>query len=424
MTTPILGLSEIAEGVTSQAALHNTALREFEARTVRVLSRTTTAPPGSPAESDSYIIPAGTWVGAVNQIAAFLGGAWSYYTPIEGITVWVNDVNITYVYDGAAWVTIASTSPLTTKGDVYTYSTVNDRLGVGANGTVLTADSAAATGIKWSAAAAGGSRLDQITTGTADSTLTTSGFVTINSGVGAANAVGKTVTIQPGAGGATNAAGGPLNATGGTGAGTGAGGAVTITGGSGGAGSASVGGAVTIQGGAASAVAGSTGGTASVVAAAGSATGTGAAGASVAITAGNAGGSAANNGGDITLTTGTATSTGVPGNIISLSGVCDQAYSKQVPTTGFSITIAAGLQTLILDPAGTLATGTITLPAKPADGQQIRITSTQMITALTVAANAGQSIKNAPTTFNTSLTGAQGYEYMYVIANTTWYRLQ
>lgn len=107
MTTPILALSEIAEGVASQAALHNTALREFEARTVRVLSKTTTAPPGSPAESDSYIIPVGSpgsWGGSANQIAAFLGGAWSYATPIEGWRVWVNDIDNIYVYDGAAWV--------------------------------------------------------------------------------------------------------------------------------------------------------------------------------------------------------------------------------------------------------------------------------------------------------------------------------
>ncbi len=40
-------------------------------------------------------------------------------------------------------------SPLTTKGDIYTYSTVDARLGVGANGTVLTADSTQATGNKW-----------------------------------------------------------------------------------------------------------------------------------------------------------------------------------------------------------------------------------------------------------------------------------
>lgn len=40
-------------------------------------------------------------------------------------------------------------SPLTTKGDLWTYSTVNARLGIGADNTVLVADSTAATGNKW-----------------------------------------------------------------------------------------------------------------------------------------------------------------------------------------------------------------------------------------------------------------------------------
>jgi hypothetical protein len=40
-------------------------------------------------------------------------------------------------------------SSTTTKGDVATYSTIPDRLAVGANNTVLTADSAETTGLKW-----------------------------------------------------------------------------------------------------------------------------------------------------------------------------------------------------------------------------------------------------------------------------------
>jgi hypothetical protein len=44
----------------------------------------------------------------------------------------------------------SGSSPLTTKGDLYTYSTTNDRLPVGTNGQVLVADSAEATGLKWS----------------------------------------------------------------------------------------------------------------------------------------------------------------------------------------------------------------------------------------------------------------------------------
>jgi hypothetical protein len=50
------------------------------------------------------------------------------------------------------WTTTADVTPLTTKGDLFTFTTVDARIGVGANGTVLTADSAEATGMKWATA--------------------------------------------------------------------------------------------------------------------------------------------------------------------------------------------------------------------------------------------------------------------------------
>lgn len=43
-----------------------------------------------------------------------------------------------------------SVSPLTTKGDLYTYSTTNDRLPIGTNNQVLIANSSASTGNSWS----------------------------------------------------------------------------------------------------------------------------------------------------------------------------------------------------------------------------------------------------------------------------------
>lgn len=55
------------------------------------------------------------------------------------------------VFNGTVWTNGegGNTSPLTTKGDLYTFSTDNDRLPVGVNGQILVANSAAATGLAW-----------------------------------------------------------------------------------------------------------------------------------------------------------------------------------------------------------------------------------------------------------------------------------
>jgi hypothetical protein len=77
-------------------------------------------------------------------------------TPYEGMMSYLKDTNATEYYSGSAWVALGgSASPLTTKGDLYGYSTTNARVAVGTNGQVLTADSTAATGVKWATASAG-----------------------------------------------------------------------------------------------------------------------------------------------------------------------------------------------------------------------------------------------------------------------------
>ena len=55
-----------------------------------------------------------------------------------------------------AWTTTADVTPLTTKGDLFTFTTEDARLPVGTDGYTLVADSVETTGLKWAAPSAGG----------------------------------------------------------------------------------------------------------------------------------------------------------------------------------------------------------------------------------------------------------------------------
>lgn len=116
-------------------------------------------------------------------------------------------------------------------------------------------------------------------------------------------------------------------------------------------------------------------------------------------------------------TLGAVTPAAVKATTISHSGVeIDTSYSYQTPSTGFSITPAAGVSRLVINPAATLATGTVIMPASPVDGQLLVIMSSQIVTALTLSANGGQSILGALTTL--ALGGR--IECIYRAASTTW----
>jgi hypothetical protein len=94
------------------------------------------------------------------------------------------------------------------------------------------------------------------------------------------------------------------------------------------------------------------------------------------------------------------------------------------PGAGFNITVPTPVseqQWMILQPAGTLATGTITLPLNTGvpDGTQVLVTTTQIITAFTLALNGAAAAFGAPTT----LAANAFFTMRFYQATNSWYRV-
>ena len=100
------------------------------------------------------------------------------------------------------------------------------------------------------------------------------------------------------------------------------------------------------------------------------------------------------------------------------------ATNVYTPGTGFNLPVptpVAQQQWMLIQPAGTLATGSVTLPLNTStpDGTEVLITTTQQITAFTLNANGASALYGAPTTL-----GAEDFFRMrFVQATNSWYRI-
>jgi hypothetical protein len=100
------------------------------------------------------------------------------------------------------------------------------------------------------------------------------------------------------------------------------------------------------------------------------------------------------------------------------------ATNLYTPGTGFNITVptpTSEQQWMIIQPAGTLAAGTVTLPLNTGvpDGTQVLITTTQIITSFTLAVNGAANAFGAPTT----LAANEFFTMRFYQATNSWYRV-
>lgn len=100
------------------------------------------------------------------------------------------------------------------------------------------------------------------------------------------------------------------------------------------------------------------------------------------------------------------------------------ATNIYTPGTGFNIAVptpVADQQWMLIQPAGTLATGTVTLPlnTQTPDGTEVLITTTQQITAFTLALNGASAGYGDPAT----LAAEDFFRMRFVAATNSWYRI-
>ena len=100
------------------------------------------------------------------------------------------------------------------------------------------------------------------------------------------------------------------------------------------------------------------------------------------------------------------------------------ATNLYTPGTGFNVTVPTPVseqQWMVIQPAGTLAAGTITLPLNTGtpDGTQVLVTTTQIITSFTLALNGASAAFGAPTTLAVNAF----FTMRFYQSTNSWYRV-
>lgn len=109
MSTPILPFAVWAPGTNQNSIPANDNSLRHQILAGLVISDTTTAQPGSPAEGDIYILPTGrtgaVWATfTVADLVIYSAGTWYAYAPVSGVVV--NVAGVLKRWNGSAYVPV------------------------------------------------------------------------------------------------------------------------------------------------------------------------------------------------------------------------------------------------------------------------------------------------------------------------------
>jgi len=111
--TPKYSITELEAAQSQPEIVVNEAIRILETMSqLRVLDKDVNAPPGSPDDGDTYIIPSGSsgeWASFPFYIAVASGGAWVYIPPQTGYLAYLVDEDLYYQFttgSPSGWVQI------------------------------------------------------------------------------------------------------------------------------------------------------------------------------------------------------------------------------------------------------------------------------------------------------------------------------
>jgi hypothetical protein len=110
----------------------------------------------------------------------------------------------------------------------------------------------------------------------------------------------------------------------------------------------------------------------------------------------------------------------ITGNVTRGGATIDTGYQYSAATSDFDQTVGASVSRVIYNPAGTLAKGTLTLPAGNVEAKVVTVSSTQTITAFKVNPSVGTTLVPSA---NVTLSAGTSVSYFYHASETKWYKI-